>query len=117
MEKSLCNIEILKSPDSYIAKIQTDLAGIRVLRSSTFEGILEQVMLDIQEEFEIALWLRHFSILYDVILKNSDSLTEYQFNWYGYIRKKIAQEGFVLPDPENKKKRGNLYLNSLIFWE
>ena len=55
MEKLLCNIEILKNPDSYIAKIQTDLAGSRELRSSTFEGILEQVMLDIQEEFEIAL--------------------------------------------------------------
>ena len=55
MDKSLCRIEILKNPDSYIAKIQTDLGGIRVLRSSTFEGILEQVVVDIQEEFEVAL--------------------------------------------------------------
>jgi hypothetical protein len=55
MHKSLCNIEILKNPDSYIAKIQTDMGGIRVLKSPTFEGILEQVVLDIQEEFETAL--------------------------------------------------------------
>lgn len=55
MDKSLCSIEILKNPDSYIAKIQTDLGGIRVLKSPTFEGILEQVVLDIQEEFETAL--------------------------------------------------------------
>lgn len=55
MEKSLCNIEILKTTNSYIAKIQTDLGGVRKLNSSTFEGILEQVVLDIQEEFEVAL--------------------------------------------------------------
>ena len=55
MDKSLCSIEILKNPDSYIAKIQTDLGGIRVLKTPTFEGILEQVVLDIQEEFETAL--------------------------------------------------------------
>ncbi|UCE39722.1 MAG: hypothetical protein JSW00_11730 [Thermoplasmata archaeon] len=55
MKKSLCSIEILKNPDSYIAKIQTELGGVRVLRSPTFEGILEQVVLDIQEEFEVTL--------------------------------------------------------------
>jgi Mg2+/Co2+ transporter CorC len=55
MEKSLCSIEILKRSDSYIAKIQTDLGGVRKLNSPTFEGILEQVVLDIQEEFEVAL--------------------------------------------------------------
>ena len=55
MEESLCRIEILKSVESYIAKIQTELGGIREFRSSTFEGILEQVVLDLQEEFEIAL--------------------------------------------------------------
>jgi hypothetical protein len=55
MDKSLCSIEILKHPDSFIAKIQTELGGIRVLKSPTFEGILEQVVLDIQEEFETAL--------------------------------------------------------------
>ncbi len=55
MEESLCSIEILKSANSYIAKIQTELGGLRELRSSTFEGVLEQIVLDLQEEFEVAL--------------------------------------------------------------
>ena len=55
MEESLCSIEILKSANSYIAKIQTELGGVREFRSSTFEGILEQIVLDLQEEFEVAL--------------------------------------------------------------
>lgn len=55
MEKSLPNVEILKNADSYIARIQTDLGGVREFKSSTFEGILELVMLDIQEKYEIAL--------------------------------------------------------------
>jgi hypothetical protein len=53
MEKLLCNIEILKNPDSFIARVQTDEGGLRELKSQTFEGILEQVILEIQDEFEM----------------------------------------------------------------
>ena len=55
MEESLCSIEILKSADSYLARIQTELGGVREVRSSTFEGVLEQVVLDLQEEFDVTL--------------------------------------------------------------
>lgn len=55
MEESLCNIEISKSANSYMAKIQTDLGGVREFRSSTFEDILRRVALDLQEEFEKVL--------------------------------------------------------------
>ncbi|UCE36839.1 MAG: hypothetical protein JSW00_15225 [Thermoplasmata archaeon] len=55
MEESLCSIEILKSPDSYLARIQTDLGGVREVKSTTFEGVLEQVVLDLQEEFDVTL--------------------------------------------------------------
>lgn len=55
MEKSLLEIEILKNADSYIARIQSDSRSVYELKSSTFEGILEQVMLDIQKEFEAEL--------------------------------------------------------------
>ena len=63
MEESLCNIEISKSANSYTAKIQTDLGGVREFRSSTFEDILRRIALDLQEEFEIVLWLNHFLTL------------------------------------------------------
>jgi Mg2+/Co2+ transporter CorC len=55
MEESLLSIEILKNADSYIARIQIDSGDVKELRSSTFEGILEQVVLDIQDEYEVAL--------------------------------------------------------------
>lgn len=55
MEESLCSIEILKSAESFMAKIQTDLGGVREVRSNTFEGVLEQVVLDLQEEFDVTL--------------------------------------------------------------
>jgi hypothetical protein len=52
MEEELCNIEILKSPQVYIAKVQTDLGGTREIRSPTFEDMLRQITIDLQEEFE-----------------------------------------------------------------
>ena len=55
MEESLCSIEILKSADSFLARIQTDLGGVREVKSTTFEGVLEQVVLDLQEEFDVTL--------------------------------------------------------------
>jgi hypothetical protein len=55
MEETLCSIEILKISELYVARIQTGLGDIRELRSSTFEDILRQVALDLQEEFEVSL--------------------------------------------------------------
>jgi hypothetical protein len=55
MEEELCNIKILKGARLYIAKIQTDLGGIRDIRSSTFEGMLQQMVIDLQEEFDAVL--------------------------------------------------------------
>jgi len=55
MEESLCSIEILKRPDPFLARIQTDLGGVREVKSPSFEGVLEQVVLDLQEEFDVTL--------------------------------------------------------------
>ena len=55
MEEVLCNIEILKGPNTFLAKVQTDLGGLREYRSPTFEEVLEQVLLDLQEEFDASL--------------------------------------------------------------
>jgi hypothetical protein len=55
MEESLCSIEILKSANVYLARVQTDLGGLREYRSPTFEEVLEQVVLDLQEEFDVTL--------------------------------------------------------------
>ena len=53
MEESLVNVEFLKSSNNFIARIQSELGGMREYRSSSFEEVLEQVVIDLQEEFEI----------------------------------------------------------------
>src|SRR5207249_10714651 len=52
MEESLVNVEFLKSSNNFIARIQSELGGMREYRSSSFEEVLEQVVIDLQEEFE-----------------------------------------------------------------
>lgn len=51
MDESLCSIEILKRGNAFIAKIQSQLGGRRELKGDGFEDILEQLVLELQEEF------------------------------------------------------------------
>jgi len=53
MEESLAAVEIVRYTDSYLAKVQSELGGIREYRGGTFEQVLEQVIIDLQEEFEV----------------------------------------------------------------
>ena len=52
MEEALCSMEVVKEGKVYIARIQSELGGMREYRSSSFEEVLEQVVIDLQEEFE-----------------------------------------------------------------
>ena len=52
MEESLCTVEFLKSASTYLAKVQSDLGGLREYRGPVLEDVLEQVIIDLQEEFE-----------------------------------------------------------------
>jgi len=52
MEETLCNVELMKENNDYIAKIQSALGGLREYRSPNFEEVLEQMTMDLQEEFE-----------------------------------------------------------------
>ena len=52
MEELLCTIEILKSANSYIGKVQSELGGLREYKSPVFEEVLDQIIIDIQEEFD-----------------------------------------------------------------
>jgi len=54
MDELLCNIEFLKSESNYLARVQSELGGLREYRSSRLDEILEQVIIDLQEEFESA---------------------------------------------------------------
>ena len=52
MEEVLCNVELVKENNDFVVKIQSDLGGVRVYRSMSFEEVLEQLVQDLQEEFE-----------------------------------------------------------------
>ena len=54
MEELLCNVEFLKSDATFLARVQSELGGLREYRSASLEEILEQVIIDLQEEFESA---------------------------------------------------------------
>ncbi len=55
MEEALCNVEFVKSESNYLARIQSELGGLREYRSGSFEEVLEQVIIDLQEEFETTI--------------------------------------------------------------
>lgn len=52
MEETLCNIEILKNPRAFVGKVQSELGGSREYKSSNFEDVLEQIIMDVQDELE-----------------------------------------------------------------
>ncbi len=51
MEEVLCNIEIVKENNTFIARIETDL-GSREHKASSIEDVIEQFVMDIQDEFD-----------------------------------------------------------------
>ncbi|MGI5965156.1 MAG: hypothetical protein ACOX8L_04830 [Candidatus Methanomethylophilaceae archaeon] len=52
MEEVLCNVEFVKENNDFVARIQSDLGGTREFKASAFEEVLEQVVIELQEEFE-----------------------------------------------------------------
>jgi hypothetical protein len=55
MEESLCNVEFLKDNNNFVARVQSELGGLREYQSNSLEEVLEQVIIDLQEEFETAM--------------------------------------------------------------
>jgi len=52
VEESLAAVEVVRQSDGFVAKVQSELGGVREYRGTTFEQVLEQVIIDLQEEFE-----------------------------------------------------------------
>jgi hypothetical protein len=55
MEEALCHIEITEEGPEYLAKVQTELGGLREYRHEDLEEVLRQIVIDLQEEFEAAI--------------------------------------------------------------
>lgn len=54
MEDVLCNVEIVKDNNTFIARIQSAYGGTREYKSPNFEEVLEQLTMDLQEDFDNA---------------------------------------------------------------
>ncbi len=52
MEELLCSIEFYQDKKKFIARIKSELGGLRELKSSNFEDLLSDVMVELNEEFE-----------------------------------------------------------------
>ncbi|MCD6276529.1 MAG: hypothetical protein J7J42_07310 [Thermoplasmata archaeon] len=52
MEEVLCTIEFLEENGVFIAKLQSPLGGLREYKGSSFDEVLDQVMIELQQEFE-----------------------------------------------------------------
>jgi hypothetical protein len=52
MEESICSIEFVRDADVFIARVQSELGGLREFRAGSLEEVLEQVILELQDEFE-----------------------------------------------------------------
>jgi hypothetical protein len=55
LEESLCNVEFVKNNSTYIARVQSDLGGLREYQASSLEEVLDQVIMDLRDEFETAI--------------------------------------------------------------
>ncbi len=51
MQELICNIEFDQEDGEYVAKLRTEMGGLREYTGVTFEEVLNQVMIELQEEF------------------------------------------------------------------
>ena len=56
LEEDLCHVQIAKDDKYFVAKVQTNLGGYREYRAKTIEKVLEQMIDDLQEEFDSIAW-------------------------------------------------------------
>lgn len=51
MQELICNIEFDKDDDEFVARLRTEMGGLREYTGVTFEDVLNLVMIELQEEF------------------------------------------------------------------
>ena len=51
MQELICNIEFSKEDSEFIAKLRTEMGGLREYNGSTFDEVMNQIMLELEEEF------------------------------------------------------------------
>lgn len=52
MEEEICHIEISQEENEIVAKLESDLGGIREFRAFSYEELLKMLINELQEEFD-----------------------------------------------------------------
>ena len=53
MDELLCVIEIYKQQRAYVGKVESQLGGRREYKGDKFMEVLDQIIMDVKEEFEV----------------------------------------------------------------
>ena len=51
LQETICNIEFEQDEGEFLAKLRTEMGGLREYTGRTFEEVLNLVMLELEEEF------------------------------------------------------------------
>jgi len=54
MEEFICSVEFLRGPLDLVARVSSEAGGVREYRAPTADAVIDQVINDLQEEFESA---------------------------------------------------------------
>ncbi len=54
MEEFICSVEFLRGGRELFARVSSEAGGVREYRGATSADVIEQVVSDLQEEFESA---------------------------------------------------------------
>ncbi|HEV2166944.1 MAG TPA: hypothetical protein VGS23_08230 [Thermoplasmata archaeon] len=54
MEELICSVEFLRGTAEIVARVSSEAGGVREYRGSTSTTVIDQVINDLQEEFESA---------------------------------------------------------------
>ena len=46
----------MRESDGFVGKVQSELGGVREYRGRSLAAVLDQVIVDLQEEFEVAAY-------------------------------------------------------------
>jgi hypothetical protein len=54
MEEFICSVEFLRGPADLLARVSSEAGGVREYRAQDAGSVIDQVVNDLQEEFESA---------------------------------------------------------------
>ena len=50
MQELICNIEFSREDDEFVAKLRTEMGGLREYTGKSFDEVMNQIMLELEEE-------------------------------------------------------------------